>query len=86
MLVSSSGSVCSACMVASSICANASSTGAKTVYSPLLRVSTRSTSGLTPPESAAVRVVSSGLLEAAVATGSMAMPSTEPGPVGLASA
>ena len=86
MLVSSSGSVCSASIVASSTCANASSTGANTVYSPLLSVSTRSTSGFTPPDTAAVRVVSSGLLEAAVATGSMAIPSTEPGPSGLASA
>ena len=56
------------------------------MYSPLFRVSTRSTSGFTPPETAEVSVVSNGLLEAAVATGSIAIASTEPGPSGLASA
>ena len=86
MPVSRSASVCSDCIVASSICAKASSIGANTVYSPLFRVSTRSTSGFTPPETAEVSVVSNGLLEAAVATGSIAIASTEPGPSGLASA
>lgn len=86
MPVSSSGSVCSVCIVAASIAAKASLTGAKTVYSPLLRVSTRSTSGFTPPDRADASVLSSGLLEAAVATGSMAMPSTDAGPLGLDSA
>src|SRR5699024_6157211 len=85
-VVSSSASVPSWSMVASSTCSKASSIGAKTVYSPLLSVSTRSTSGFTSPETACTSVVSSGLLEAAVATGSCAMPSTEPGPSGLASA
>ena len=62
----------------------AESTGAKTVNSPLLRVSTRLTLGFSLPETAATSVVSSGLLDAAVATGSFAMPSTEPAPLGTA--
>ena len=35
------------------------------------------------PDSAEVKVVSIGLFDAAVATGSCAMPATEPGPVGF---
>ena len=62
--------------------ANAASTGAKTVNSPPLRVSTRLTLGLSLPETAAMRVFSSGLLQAATATGSAAMPATEPAPSG----
>src|SRR3954454_2780739 len=62
--------------------ANAESTGAKTVKSPPLSVSTRFTFGLSLPETAATSVVSSGLLEAAVATGSWAMPLTDPAPAG----
>src|SRR5664279_264554 len=69
-------------MVAASTLAKAESTGAKTVKSPLLRVLTRFTPGLTWPETALVRVVSSGLFEAAVATGSFAIPPTEPDPLG----
>ena len=53
---------------------------------PLLRVSTRFTFGLSLPDSAEVSVVSIGLLDAATATGSCAMPVTEPGPVGTFSA
>ena len=66
MLVSVAESVLSDSMVAGSIFANASSIGAKTVNSSPLRVSTRLTSGLSWPETAAVRVVSSGLFDAAV--------------------
>ncbi len=58
------------------IAANASSVGAKTVrLSAELSVSTRSAS-----VTAATSVLRSGLFEAAVATGSSAMPSTEPSP------
>ena len=64
--------------------ANASSTGAKTVNSSPFSVSTRLTFGLSWPETAATRVLSSGLLLAAVATGSSAMPETEPAPSGTA--
>jgi hypothetical protein len=46
MLVSRSESVLSFSIVAGSSLANASSVGAKTVNSPLLRVSTRLTFGL----------------------------------------
>ena len=70
-------------MVAGAILANASSTGANTVNSPPLRVSTRFTSGLSLPDRADVRVVNIGLFEAATATGSCAMPMTEAGPVGF---
>ena len=73
-------------MVAGSILANASSTGAKTVNSSPFSVSTRLTSGFSWPETAAVSVVSIGLFEAATATGSVDMPTTEPGPSGTASA
>ena len=73
-------------MVAGSIFANASSTGANTVNSSPFRVSTRFTSGFSWPETAAVSVVSSGLFDAAVATGSVDMPSTEPAPSGTCSA
>src|SRR6185312_6723740 len=86
MLVSRSESVFSFSIVAGSILANASSVGAKTVNSPPLSVSTRLTSGLTWPEIALVSVVSIGLLDAATATGSIAIPATEPGPVGTFSA
>src|SRR6195952_4986961 len=71
-------------MVAASTFLNAASTGAKTVKSPLFRVLTRLTFGLTLPDTAATSVVSSGLFEAAVATGSVAMPPTEPAPEGTA--
>ena len=64
--------------------ANAVSTGAKTVKSPLFSVLTRLTFGFTLPETAATRVLSSGLLLAAVATGSAAMPPTDPAPDGTA--
>ena len=64
--------------------ANAESTGAKTVNWPLLSVSTRSTFGFSLPETAAISVLSSGLLPAATATGSAAMPATEPVPFGTA--
>ena len=66
-------------IVAGSIFLNASSVGANTVNSPLLSVSTRLTSGFSWPDRAAVSVVSIGLLDAATATGSMAMPATEAG-------
>lgn len=65
---------------------NAALVGAKTVYSPPLRVSTRFTSGFSLPDRAEVRVLSIGLLEAAVATGSCAIPATDPGPVGFCAA
>ncbi len=64
--------------------AKAASIGAKTVNWPLFSVLTRLTFGLSLPETAATSVLSSGLLEAAVATGSWAMPSTEPEPLGTA--
>src|SRR6478735_9005144 len=79
-------SVLSASMVAGSIFAKASSTGANTVNSLPFRVSTRLTSGLSLPLTADTRVVRSGLLDAATATGSCDMPSTEPAPLGTASA
>src|SRR5271154_707354 len=82
MLVSRGASVLSLSMVAESTLANASSVGAITVNSPPLRVSTRFTPGLSFPDKADVSVVSTGLLEAAVATGSAVIPATEPGPVG----
>src|ERR1700742_1595717 len=70
-------------MVAGSILAKASSVGANTVSPGLLfRVSTRFTFGLSLPDSADVNVVSTGLFDAATATGSWAMPATEPGPLG----
>src|SRR5262245_65655633 len=69
-------------MVAGSIFAKAESTGANTVNSLPLRVSTRFTFGLSWPETAATRVLSSGLLLAATATGSAAMPATGPAPAG----
>src|SRR4051812_30704835 len=62
----------------------ASSTGAKTVKSPLFSVLTRSTDELTLPLTALTSVVRSGLFDAAVATGSWDMPSTEPAPDGTA--
>ena len=71
-------------MVAASILANASSVGANTVNCPLFSVSTRLTFGFNLPDSADASVVSTGLLPAAVATGSMARPATDPGPEGLA--
>lgn len=70
--------------MALSIFLKASSTGAKTVNSLLLRVSTKFTLGLSLPETAAVSVVSSGLLLAATATGSADIPRTDPGPLGFA--
>ena len=85
-MVSVAESVLRDSMVAGSILANASSTGAKTVNSSPLRVSTRLTSGLSWPDTAATRVVSSGLFDAATATGSVDMPVTEPGPSGTAAA
>ena len=69
-------------MVAGSIFANASSTGAKTVNSSPFSVSTRSTSGFSWPETAAVSVVSSGLLDAATATGSVRHADDRAGAVG----
>ena len=66
--------------------ANAESTGANTVNSPPLRVSTRFTLGLNLPDTVAVRVFRIGLLLAATATGSAAMPATEPLPSGTCSA
>jgi hypothetical protein len=82
IFVSVAESVFSDSMVAGSILANASSVGANTVNSPPLRVLTRFTCGFSLPDTAAVRVVSSGLLDAATVTGSCAIPATEPGPVG----
>src|SRR3954470_14246395 len=82
MLVSRSESVFNFSIVAGSSLANASSVGAKTVNSPPLRVSTRLTLGFSCPETALVKVVSIGLFDAATATGSIAIPATEPGPVG----
>ena len=73
-------------MVAAGILAKASSTGANTVNWPPLSVSTRFTSLFNWPEIAAVRVFNSGLFDAAVATGSAAMPATEPAPDGTAAA
>src|ERR1700738_252315 len=74
-------------MVAASTLAKASSVGANTVRPGLLfNVSTRFTFGLSLPDSADVSVVSTGLLDAATATGSWAMPATEPGPLGTFSA
>ncbi len=73
-------------MVAGSIFANASSTGANTVNSSPLRVSTRFTSGLSSPLTAETSVVSIGLLDAATATGSCDMPWIEPAPSGTCSA
>jgi hypothetical protein len=51
-----------------------------------LSVSTRLTFGLSLPDTAATSVLSRGLLLAAVATGSWAIPDTEPAPFGTASA
>ena len=56
--------------------------GANTVYWPRLRVSTKLTSELSFPARAEDNVVSIGLLAMATATGSGAMPSSEPGPIG----
>src|SRR3954464_8042571 len=82
MPFSKGASVLSFSNVAASILANASSVGAITVNSPPLSVSTRFTPGLSLPETAAVSVVSTGLFDAAVATGSIAMPDTDPAPDG----
>src|SRR3954465_15320609 len=74
-------------MVAGSILANASSVGANTVSPGLpFNVSTRLTFGLSLPDSADVNVLSIGLLDAATATGSWAIPATEPAPLGTCSA
>src|SRR5439155_758533 len=62
------------------------SVGANTVNSLPLRVSTRFTFGLSLPDTAEVSVVSSGLFDAATATGSCAIPVTDPGPVGFCAA
>src|SRR6202453_376092 len=72
--------------VAAGNLANASLVGANTVYWPLLRVSTRLTFGFNLPDSAEVKVDSSGLLDAAVATGSCAIPDTDAGSVGCSAA
>ncbi len=72
-------------MLAGSL-SNAALVGANTVYWPLLRVSTRLTFGFSLPESAAVKVDSIGLLDAAVATGSPAIPATDAGPLGCSAA
>src|SRR6516164_11736909 len=82
MLVSITASVFKVSTVAGGSLANASSTGANTVNWPPLRVSTRFTLGFSCPDTADVSVVSSGLFDAATATGSWAIPATEPGPVG----
>jgi hypothetical protein len=73
-------------MVAGSSLAKAASVGAITVKSPLSRVSTRLTSGLSLPEVAEVGVVGIGVFDAATATGSIAIPATEPGPDGICAA
>src|SRR6478752_10477482 len=87
MPLSRSESVLSFSRVAASILANAASVGANTVSPGLLfRVSTRFTFGLSLPDSAEVSVLSIGLLDAATATGSCAMPATDPGPLGTCSA
>ncbi len=86
MSVSRGASTLRVAIVVGSIFAKASSTGANTVNWPPLSVSTRLTPGLSWPETAAARVVSTGLLEAATATGAVARPATEPGPVGTCSA
>jgi hypothetical protein len=83
-LVSSALSVFSVLIVAAGIFANAESTGANTVNSPPLSVETRSTFGFSLPDTEATSVFSSGLPEAAVATGAAAIPSIEPAPVALA--
>src|SRR5258705_12724413 len=83
MLVSRFESVFSLSMVAGSIFANAASVGANTVNSLPLRVSTRLTFGLSLPDTAEESVVSSGLVDAATATGSCAMPVTDPVPAGV---
>src|SRR6476660_2678356 len=83
MLDSRSESVFNFSMVAGSIFANAASVGANTVNSLPLSVSTRFTFGFSLPDTAAARVVNSGLFDAATATGSCAVPVTEPGPVGF---
>ena len=69
-------------IVAGGSLANASSTGANSVNWPPLSVSTKLTFGFNFPETAAVSVVSSGLFDAATATGSCAIAAIEPGPVG----
>src|ERR1700709_102764 len=86
MLFSNGASTLSLSRVAESSLANASSVGAITVNWPPFSGSTSFTLGLSLPDTAAVSVVSSGLFEAAVATGSCAMPVTEPGPLGTFSA
>src|SRR5215212_6193993 len=83
-LVSRPASVFSVATVLASTLPKAESTGAKTVNSPPFSVSTRLTFGFSLPETAATRFFSSGLLDAATATGSFAMPSTEPAPLGTA--
>lgn len=62
--------------------AKASSVGAKTVNWPPLSVSTKLTCWFSFPDTAAVNVVNIGLCAAAVATGSCAIPSTDPAPEG----
>src|ERR1700756_1333654 len=86
MPLSSLESVLSWSIVAAGSLSNAAFVGAKTVYWPLLRVSTRFTFGFSLPDSAAVRVLSIGLFDAAVATGSCAIPATDPGLVGFCAA
>src|SRR4051794_34004307 len=86
MPFSKGASVLSSSSVAASILANASSVGAITVNSRPLSVSTRFTPGVSLPETAWVSVLSIGLFDAAVATGSIDMPETEPGPDGTCSA
>src|ERR1700677_1026676 len=86
MLLSSGASVFSLSMVAAGSLSNAAFVGANTVYWPLLRVSTRFTFGFSLPDNAEVRVVSIGLFDAAVATGSWAIPATDPGPLGCCAA
>src|SRR5262245_57676700 len=76
MLVSASVSASTPLSVSVGILANAVSIGANTVNGPpVLRVSTRPAA-----PTADTSVVSSGLLLAAVPTGSSAMPSTLPSP------
>src|SRR5271168_345419 len=82
MLVNVGASVFNESIVDAGIFANAASTGANTVNWPPLRVSTRFTPGFSLPDTAAVNVVSSGLFDAATATGSCAIPVTGPGPLG----
>src|SRR5271168_1470509 len=86
MLVNVGASVFNESIVDAGIFANAASTGANTVNWPPSRVSTRFTPGFSRPDTAAVNVVSSGLFDAATATGSCAIPATDPGPLGTCEA